>query len=167
MRTARWHPLVFWLECCSVYGYVFLVEVVLHLTDEHRSTRVKSNSVSFQMTKHIWNGTEGEVLWSNLRLRRNTSALSASTPRKVADIMDRESRVWWTDLLVPLCFSRGDKILLLPMGSATGGDRLIWPWKVNGIYFVSSGYHWLQRQKIRNASVPCPPPFPQPPFPQC
>ncbi|RXH90850.1 hypothetical protein DVH24_006795 [Malus domestica] len=99
-----------------VNGYLFGCEsislpyskVVLHLTDEHGRG----------------------VLWSNLRLRRNTTTvLSPSTARKVADIMDRESRVWWKDFLMPLCFSRGDKILLLPIGSATGGDRLIWPWK--------------------------------------
>lgn len=44
-------------------------------------------------------------------------------------------------------------ITLIPIGDITDPDRLIWPWNLNGAYFVKSGYHWHHSRKRQ--CLPC------------
>ncbi|KAL6202679.1 hypothetical protein ACLB2K_026384 [Fragaria x ananassa] len=75
---------------------------------------------------------------------QTTAQISNNDPQLVFEIIDWPSKTWNLDSILHLIQpSEANKILLIPIGSHDGEDRIIWPWNKRGVYTVSSRYTWI------------------------
>ncbi|KAL6213793.1 hypothetical protein ACLB2K_013233 [Fragaria x ananassa] len=84
----------------------------------------------------------------DVRPIQTTAQISNNGPHLVFEIIDWPSKTWNLDSILHLIQpSEANKILLIPIGSHDGEDRITWPWNKRGVYTVSSGYTWINSRR--------------------